>query len=218
MADKGRCTGERAASTTIERLVVREKGKSLMEEILATGTTKDIAALIDTCGWPGEAFVLCEQLPQRVIEEEERYELLRFARLSDDGIMPLIAASTWGRVFHPDFELRWEKGRSAYQVVYLGTQSAPPMLKPDEETGKHLAKNPQLRSYYLLGEALGDDDLQEMGIEGKGSYYAEVRIPRLLNYPINRKAQRVKITVREYVDAITGQVALFRFQDLVAGE
>ena len=73
------------------------------------------------------------------------------------------------------------------------------------------------------GELLDTTRLTSMGLEGDGekepiSYYAEVRIPRLLRYPAPAKARRVRLVVCEYTDEDTGSVQLFRFQDLVSEE
>src|SRR5436853_598092 len=56
--------------------------------------------------------------------------------------------------------------------------------------------------------------------------FAEVRIPRLLLYPIQKednrmphnKRQRVKLGVYEYLNEISGKVEFFRFQGLETTE
>ena len=206
----------------------------MAEEILCTGSVHDLATLVAAFNFPPEAYVLVERLPQQVVNDAERQNLLRFARLHDidrprDRID--IASYTSGRIFYRDFELRWEKDSSGTNVVFLGTkevyrgaQRDIPELTPDEDTLKELV--PQApRYYYLFGQLLDADEREQMGIkaaEGE-EYYAEVRIPRLLRYPdpepsAPKKAQRVQLTVREYADNRTGRVELFRFQDLRPAE
>lgn len=185
------------------------------EEILATGVVQDITAFIHACRFPPAAFVLVEQLPQHVIAHpQERQDLLRFARLSD-GIDAGLYTS--GRVFHPDFELRWEPEAHKTRVVYLGQARDLPELSPGKKLDEWQAGlQPREKSYYLFGKYLNKKELERMGLpEGQG-YYAEVRIPRLLQYP--EKARRVQLVVREYLEKRTNQVQLFRFQDLKPAE
>ena len=50
--------------------------------------------------------MLVERIPQHIVTDEGRRDLLRFARLGDKVD---IALYTSGRIFDKDFELRWEK-------------------------------------------------------------------------------------------------------------
>jgi hypothetical protein len=51
------------------------------------------------------------------------------------------------------------------------------------------------------------------------AHFAEVRIPQLLLYPVPPNAKSyVCLQVREYINAETGIVELFRFQKLESGE
>ncbi len=72
--------------------------------------------------------------------------------------------------------------------------------------------------YYLFGTKLDARRRQELGLEEDRGYFAEVRVPRLLRYPVKTNALRVQLHVSEYVDEKTGQVQLFRFQDLREAE
>src|SRR5258706_10770388 len=99
------------------------------KETLYTGPVTDIAALVEVCHFPPESYVLVERQPKTIIGEHERPDLLRFVRL-EDGIN--IASYTSGRVFHRDFELRWEQDTATGQqtsVVYLGVDRELPGLK-----------------------------------------------------------------------------------------
>ena len=206
----------------------------MAEEILCTGSVHDLVALVAAFNFPPEAYVLVERLPQQVVNDAERQNLLRFVRLRDIG-RPRdridIASYTSGRIFNEDFELRWEQASGKTNVVFLGTkevyreaQHDIPELTPDEETLKELVPQDP-RQYYLFGQLLDADDRQNMGLKPAGGeeYYAEVRIPRLLRYPDLEQAEpekerRVRLVVREYSDKRTGRVKLFRFQGLELAE
>lgn len=209
-------------------------------DILYAGTVeiKDLAALLDTFPRTADTFFLGELLPQRSItDRRERRELLYFARLSelDESIDP--AQYTSGRIFCPQFELRWSQNESAGQarVVYLGEEERElPGLTPDRNLKKlreeletlKKSKDDELRKYYLFGSLLDNKSLKEMDLwneqqKEKQQYYAEVRVPRLLLYPklpsiVDR--QRVQLLVCEYIDPETGDIRLFRFQDLQVAE
>ncbi len=191
-----------------------EEGRELMEEILATGLVSDIAALINACNFPQQAFILTENFPSyRVNDQHEKQNLLRFARL-EDGLDEM-SNTTSGRVFHKKFELRWEKRDHEYWVIYLGAKRDLPALKVDEDILKKLQKHEESKHYYLFGEVLDSQRLSSMGLEGSTGYYAEVRIPRLLHYPpLPNAPRRVRLVICEYVDKTTGSVQLFRFQNL----
>jgi hypothetical protein len=215
-------------------------------DFLLAGTIKDLAALIEACDLPESAYFLAEQSPQRVITQEQRQDLLQFARVSDLKRRNAPAASgkanidpalyTSGRIFCENFELRWSKNQRTgeTQVVYLGEEERTlPGLEPARELDrlrreiKGLAKKPGSRSYYLFGTtletSLDGERLTQMGLtqEDERRYYAEVRIPRLLRYPSvehSPKERRVQLVVCEYVEKETGSVKLFRFQKLEAAE
>lgn len=197
-------------------LYEEEEGRELMEEILASGPVDDIAALITACVFSSEAFVLTENFPQHQINDQrERQNLLRFARL-EDGIN--VNDTTSGRVFDQSAELRWEKKNDTYWAVYLGEKRDFPTLSVNNKPLEGLQKHEASKKYYLFGELLDPNRLRSMGLEGTTGYYAEVRIPRLLHYPAPSNAQRVQLVVCEYIEATTGNVQLFRFQDLQSEE
>jgi hypothetical protein len=188
----------------------------LTKDTLYSGPVDNIVMLIADCNFLQDAYVLVEELPQRVIEKKERQSLLRFARISG-GVD--LAQYTSGRVFDQHAELRWEKDSDGkYHVVYLGTERELRELKKDEEELKKLKKHEKPKYYYLFGEYLDAQKLENMGIESEEGYYAEVRIPRLLRYPAPTGARRVQLVVCEYLDKDTNDLKLFRFQGLRAAE
>jgi hypothetical protein len=184
----------------------------MTQEMRATGTTQDIAGFITQCQFPADAFLLVEQMPQHVVSDDERQDLLCFALLGDNlDVTPY----TSGRVFSRAFELRWERDAETTRVVYLGARRELPALQePQQETFEPVGE----KRYYLFGTRLDQDDLDTMGIEPDGKdypYYAEVRIPRLLRYPIAAQARRAQLVVGEYQRQDRKGERLFRFLDLI---
>jgi hypothetical protein len=188
----------------------------VIDEILSAGTVKNIAELIEACNFPQDTLLLIERQPDQVISEKDkqkRRNLLRFAYLHQVGKVE-IQHATSGRVFQRDFELRWEKSDQGYQVVYLGVERRIAGLEPDKVVLQEVTRSSEPRHYYLFGTKLDTEKLQGPDLKGASGYFAEVRIPRLLQYPVSENAGRVKLSVREYTDDGTGQVQLFRFQGL----
>lgn len=180
------------------------------EEILTTGEVQDIAAFIAACAFPPEAFVLAERFPQQVIKPEEQRNLLRFARLENNVDLGLFSS---GRIFHEQFELRWERETQTTHIVYLGQPRELPGLPPGQPlTVRQPGLQAHETTYYLFGEELDAGRLAQMGLPQGQGYYAEVRIPRLLQYPV--QGRRVRLVVREYVARQSNRVQIFRFQDL----
>ena len=188
-----------------------------MEETLYAGevTVNDFPQLVIDCGFSHHAYALSEQLPAWVITRaNERQDLLRFTHF-DPAI--LFAAYTSGRVFDEHAELRWEKQGNMMQVVYLGTKERAEVLlryklhKKDELAALKPADE---KKYVLFGERIRSDDLKKIGPVAQPGDFAEVRIPRILRYPMPQNEQRyARLTVREYLDE-QSRVVLFRFQNL----
>lgn len=179
----------------------------MTNEMLYTGHVTDIAALIKACHFPQDSFVLVERQPKTIVGEHERQDLLRFVLLKDvfdeDGFN--IASYTSGRVFHSDFELRWEQdavtvGKTS--VVYLGVERKLPGLTKSEWVVQPEGEDKK-QHYYLFGELLDQDKQSKMGLDRQEGYeyYAETRVPRLLRYPRveGKQLQRLQLTAREYL-------------------
>jgi hypothetical protein len=216
-----------------------------MHDFLYAGTTRDIAALIAACDFPQHAFLLAEQIPREAVTVSQRQELLQCMFVSelqrrdapapgDPGIDP--ARYTSGRVFCRQCELRWQTSQRTgeIQVVYLGEQErALPDLVPAPDLATlraelhTLQKQHKPARYYLFGTTLdtsaeGQQLLQQLDpANASQRYYAEVRIPRLLRYPRLADAgekRRVQVIVCQYTEKETGNVRLFRFQDIQPAE
>src|SRR5437660_11980975 len=157
-----------------------EEGSALMDELLATGPVRDIAATIQACNFSEEAFILTENFPSYPVNDQrERQKLLRFARLKNGFD---VNNTTSGRVFHKTFELRWEKREREYWAIYLGERREVPGLATSQELrdlldGLEQRKKP--KRYYLFGEVLNPEDpdkdkarsIKAMGIEATDEYY-----------------------------------------------
>jgi len=202
-------------------------------EMLCSGSVDDIHSLITAYQFPPDALFLGETQPRHVISNDERQNLLRFAHF---GTHIHFADYTTGRIFHPDFELRWEQSdvkRETYQVVYLGAERSTLSLQCDrylleckehaedehkKEDDKYQCFRLNKSNYYLFGTKL-DGAVARKADERDGSVvFAEARIPRLLYYPASPAAERVQLEVLEYCDRESGQVMWFRFAGLKAAE
>jgi hypothetical protein len=192
-------------------------GMAPMEEVLYTGqvTINDFPQLVVDCKFSQDALVLVEQLPEQVIiGTRERQDLLRFTHFNQD--IPF-ADYTSGRIFDAPAELRWEKQGNMTWVVYLGTKERAQVLlsyklQESNELGK--LKPTGEKKYFLFGERLSPQDLKKIGDVARPGDFAEVRIPRILRYPVPQNEQQyLRLVVREYLDE-ENRVVMFRFQDL----
>src|SRR5437868_4535829 len=92
-------------------------------EIICTGVVTNLAELIKAYDFPKDAFFLAEQLPSHIIKQEQRQDLLLFARLRELEDIEMAQNYSSGRIFSQAFELRWEKESDGnYQVVYFGPE------------------------------------------------------------------------------------------------
>lgn len=198
----------------------------MIEERLRAGSVEDVSALIAGCQFPTGTLVLLESLPQVLVDEPARQNLLYFDFASFDNT-PFdktvdLASYTSGRIFHEDFELRWEQNAGRMQVIYLAKKSGPeiPTLQPvDKEVLDLDQVEARERFYFLFGERLRPEQLERIGKPpARDGDFAVLRIPRLLRYPAPPKAERVQLVVQELIHKDTGQLVLFRFKKLVSEE
>lgn len=152
-----------------------------------------------------KAFVLVERTPASWVDEPGRQGLLRFD--VGDADVPYDEYDV-GRVFCRDYEVRWD--RRLDTVVYVGEERVLPNFTIEAIT---LDKAHDL-SYSLWGALVADP--RTLGLPGDSVVYAELRLPRLLQYPVSRhehrsSARHVRVHAREYVDPATGRVVASRF-------
>jgi hypothetical protein len=154
------------------------------------------------------ALMVVEQVPAEWLDAEARASGLHVERfVAGQQIDP----HTRGRIFSEAFECRWEPDGASgttLQVRYIGVPvqlealTSPAMIDLD-------ALVPWDVHYDLWGERV--DDPTVVGEPSDAPVYAELRVPRLLRYPVNGRPRRVRLRVREYIDPVTGMVALSRF-------
>lgn len=188
----------------------------MVQEICLAGTTPNIATLIQEYRIPDASpvLMLLEQQPQHIIEPEQRQNLLYFAHFERSFHWD---SYTSGRIFHQDGELRWEKQANAFHVVYTGQIQYSPELKDTASLmlDSHSVKT---KCYYLFGKRLDSEQLDRIGAPAQVGDFAELRIPRLLRYPMLptlENAERVQFMIREYRDPDTGVNRAFRFTQLI---
>lgn len=157
-----------------------------------------------------------------MIPPSDRQNLLCFVEF--DPAFELVSKldfdhATSGRIFHPDFEIRWERNDGKIQVVYLGKADPKMLSLANNHTSLLTQCKAEKKRYYLFGERLSPTQVQRIGPPAQDGDFAVLRIPRLLRYKTAPAgAQRVRLVVREYVHQQTGQLLIFRFEDLVPGE
>jgi hypothetical protein len=184
-------------------------------DIVCAGSIKDLAALIQACKFPAKSLFLAEKLPTHVVvKAQARQDLLRFTDFAPD--LPF-AEYTSGRIFCSQRELRWENHGQSSQIVYTGDKRDLPLLSMTMSVDLSQYEL-RISGYYLFGERLRPEELKLIGTPAQEGDYAEMRIPRLLRYPVESNWRRVRLQVVEYSDEKTGKVEFFRFQGLEAGE
>lgn len=154
------------------------------------------------------ALVVVEQAPAGWLDAEARARGLRFERFATGQ---QIDPQTRGRIFGEAFECRWElseAGGTTVRVRYVGVPVQLEDLTPPAAIDLP-ALRPRDVSYDLWGERV--DDPAAVGQPSDALVYAELRVPRLLRYPVDGRPRRVRLRVREYIDPMTGVVALSRF-------
>jgi hypothetical protein len=188
-------------------------------------TVDALTRTISACRFSPESVFLGEENPKHYLTTKQRQDALVCKRYDEQKPSIYYAAYTSGRIFSEEAELRWEQNDALMQVVYIGVALDLPELRPVEDLS--LDKY-QTKKYFLFGERLSAEQLQRIGDPAQEGDFAELRIPRLLHYPVQFVGNRVQVIVREYVqDAISqsdqvfengrtaiGAVKLFRFQSL----
>lgn len=172
-----------------------------IEEIVASGVRATLDDVL-TALPPGAVHVLLETTPDSWLDPAAQRETIRF-----DSLVAVIHEGRWtsGRVFNLDFELRWEQYQDGMHLVYCGANTELPGLN-GEPLDLRLSRD---ISCSLWGAAVTDPEL--VGEPAGALVFAELRIPRLLRYPVSARARFVRLIVREYLDTSSGAVTLSRF-------
>jgi len=187
-----------------------------------------LAALVRTWNPSAPAYLMREELPRRQILPKQRLDLVRFELLpanqrdlaaffSNEAAQAFFAPQTSGRIFCRQGELRWEASQDGkLKAAFVGEETSGVSL-PDvqpEHLDERYQRRPE-RAALLLGTRLQGEEFQRLASSEQESYFAEVRIPRLLRYPHHPtwSAERLQLTYYEYLDRAGACVAV-RFTGL----
>lgn len=158
--------------------------------------------------WPQPAYMYLERGLGAWLADDEIADGVRLEALD---LRTDFRAWAKGRIFCADFELRWEKLETDYAAILIG--AAPPVPGFVEADELDLARAVvQVRSCILWGLRIEDNDLAAAGVAraGRGEPYLELRIPRVLRYPVPGVKRRTALRVCEYMDGSTGAVLHYR--------
>ncbi len=193
------------------------QAKLAIGELLFAATLQetDFAPFLKTYRIPsGTTLMLLESQPRHVIELDERQKLLHFASFDADfDFTPY----TSGRIFHELGELRWERQQAQVHIVYTGHKEYKPELPKIDETALDTYQIIDDRAYLLFGARLKGKQLEPIKPVAQEGDFAEIRIPRLLRYPLLdtiKDAERVQLVMHEYIDQSTGLNVAYRCKSL----
>ncbi len=180
-----------------------------MIENICWGTTENLLPIVQALDCPPKSLMMLERVPSTFLSDDEREKgiCLRQYDASEN-----FEAWEQGRIFHDDFELRWEKQDSTFTVIYIGEPKELPMLATRALSDfEH-----QDDSYYLWGEKMTEDTLELIGQPETTNLFLELQIPRLLHYPVSSEnnKSRIKLSARHYLNLETGALEFYRFRHL----
>src|SRR6266852_5296477 len=169
----------------------------------------NLVTLLEQCTFLQQGTFLGETLPPYIVSTEQRDALICF--IPFDATLPYdtYAQYIFGRIFHLDFELRWQHESGQIRVIYIGIKQEIPFLRAIDYL--KLEKRAEQQHYYLFGERVVDNQTEKVGKPVGEGDFAEARIPRLLHYPVKGQSHYAQLVVQEYLDKETGLVALHRF-------
>ena len=180
-----------------------------MTEQLCWGTTRDLIKIVSELTYPPETLMILERVPTSFLSDAERKNSICLRKYNPDENF-----ETWerGRIFHNDFELRWEKHNADFVIVYIGESKTLtlPHIKLLSGVESHDV------SYYLWGERMTADTLKSIDQPDAENLFLELQIPRLLSYPVSNQQDklRVKLSARHYLNSETGTLEFYRFRYL----
>lgn len=177
-----------------------------MNEYLAFGFLPTLSEVVKVIPWSARAVMWLETALDHFLSDDERENGLRF-----EVYMAGEPFEQWphGRIFDEAAELKWEKEGNQFHVVYCGRFAPPASLIP-ENNGVSILQD---CSYYLWGSRIKNAERLELGLKPEEAVFAELRIPRILRYPVSPQAERVKLQVREFYNA-EGTLIYTRFLGL----
>ena len=188
-----------------------------MSEVVYSGTVSTLLPLIQSFPVDDNTLMILEEVPNHWIEVNPHQpdSGLKFVRFDEQENF-----ETWGRgrIFNQTAELRWEKNKSDFQVVYIGLPVALPNLT-DDDTLNLVEMEQKETGYYLWGQRMSEKQLQDIGWENTAAanIFVELQTPRILHYPVQvQPGSRLKLKVVEYYSTQTGQLVLYRMKGVSA--
>lgn len=181
-----------------------------MTEQICWGTTESLFPIVKKLDYPSESLIMLERVPNTFLSDDERDKGICLRKYDKDENFEV-----WehGRIFHNDFELRWEKQDRGFGVVYIGQPKALSMLDTKSLSDFELQDD----SYFLWGEKVTADTLKLINRPETANLFLELQIPRLLCYPVSDNGNekfRMKLSARHYLNSETGVLEFYRFLHL----
>ncbi len=181
----------------------------MMEDVIYTGQVSEMMPLIKAISWAEDALMIVEQIPDHQTETLPCQEGIGVGRLNKKT-----AFESWpvGRVCDADKELTWTRTEdaAAFRVVYSGAAiPLPDTLQQTEGVSAWNVSEPQ--PYILWGASLPPENP-----DADTFPFAEVQIPRILQYPIGCQERNTRLQVKIicYHDPKTGEMQHYRFQTM----
>ena len=180
-----------------------------MTEQIYWGTTENLLPIVQALDCTSESLMMLERVPTAFLSDDEQNSgiCLRAYDANEDLRM-------WerGRIFHNNFELRWEKQGDVFVIVYIGEPAELPVPHTKSLSGFKTKDE----THYLWGERMSSHNLKAIGQPNATNLFLELQIPRLLPYPISNRGRksRVKISARHYLNSETGDLEFYRFRHL----
>ncbi|NNJ12849.1 hypothetical protein EKD04_021210 [Chloroflexales bacterium ZM16-3] len=164
-----------------------------MSEQIAWTSVRSVADIIAALCWADPAWMYLERVPRSFLDPAAIDSALRLERLD-----PATPFDAWerGRIFDDAQELKWERLSNDFHVVYCG--ATPPGALTAAPVAVSNSADP---SYFLWGQSVRPDDRADLGIDPDDPAYIELRIPRVLRYPLPLTARRACVQVHELFGA-----------------
>ena len=180
-----------------------------MTEQICWGTAENLLPIVQALDCPPELLMMLERVPTAFLPDAEQKSGICLKKYDTSENL-----EAWerGRIFHNNFELRWEKQGGVFVIVYIGELTELPMPHIMSLSGFET----QDETYYLWGERMSADTLKAIGQPEATNSFLELQIPRLLPYPVRNGSgkSRVKISARHYLNSETGDLEFYRFRYL----
>lgn len=173
-----------------------------MNEQTAWAQLAHVAATVAAVAWADPAWMCLERVPQTQLTATEAQGAIRLARL-----VPTEPFDQWerGRVFDAVQELKWEWRTDAFHAVYCG--NAPPHGFTPFPVAADTART---QRYYVWGQHVSAADRACLGLDPHAPLFIELRIQRILHYPVSADTQRVQIETRAWLGT-DGTLAYLRW-------